>query len=149
MHGTPPWGRFKATSTSCFGDNEYDCTPTEYKRLHSSAVRQRIELMSLTKWRTEYYLIKRTSISLLRVKTSSLVAFLFSDWIKKTNRLLQSASVCVDRYRQIFVEFFFFFQNTSVWRTEILVELISIMLLKTHSKSDSHPNQKTWYSLHL
>ena len=69
-----------------------------------SGLRLRLELMSLTKWRTEYYLIKRKSISLLRVKTSSLVAFFFSDWIKKTNRLLQSASVCVDRlYRQIFV----------------------------------------------
>ena len=69
-----------------------------------SGLRLRLELMSLTKRRTEYYLIKRKSISLLRVKTSSLVAFFFSDWIKKTNRLLQSASVCVDRlYRQIFV----------------------------------------------
>lgn len=69
-----------------------------------SGLRLRLELMSFTKWRTEYYLIKRKSISLLRVKTSSLVAFFFSDWIKKTNRLLQSASVCVDRlYRQIFV----------------------------------------------
>ena len=69
-----------------------------------SGLRLRLELMSFTKWRTEYYLIKRKSISLPRVKTSSLVAFFFSDWIKKTNRLLQSASVCVDRlYRQIFV----------------------------------------------
>ena len=69
-----------------------------------SGLRLRLELTSLTKWLTEYYLIKRKSISLLRVKTSSLVAFFFSDWIKKTNRLLQSASVCVDRlYRQIFV----------------------------------------------
>ena len=59
--------------------------------------------MSLTKWRAEYYLVKRKSISLLQAKTSSLVSFYFSDWIK-TNRLLQrSASVCVDRFRQIFV----------------------------------------------
>ena len=36
-------------------------------------LRLRLELMSLTKRRTEYYLIKRKSISLLRVKTSSLV----------------------------------------------------------------------------
>ena len=68
-----------------------------------SGLRVRLELMSLSKWRTEYYLIKRKSISLLRVNTSSLVALLFSDWIKKTNRLFQSASVCDDRYRQIFV----------------------------------------------
>ena len=68
-----------------------------------SGLRLRLELMSLTKWRTEYYLIKRKSISLLRVKTSSLVAFLFSDWIKKTNRLLQSVSVCADIYRERFV----------------------------------------------
>lgn len=68
-----------------------------------SGLRLRLELTSLTKWLTEYYLIKRKSISLLRVKTSSLVAFLFSDWIKKTNRLLQSVSVCADRYRERFV----------------------------------------------
>ena len=68
-----------------------------------SGLRLRLELTSLTKWLTEYYLIKRKSISLLRVKTSSLVAFLFSDWIKKTNRLLQRASVCADRYRERFV----------------------------------------------
>ena len=67
-----------------------------------SGLRLRLELTSLTKWLTEYYLIKRKSISLLRVKTSSLVAFLFSDWIKKTNRLLQSVSVCADRYRERF-----------------------------------------------
>ena len=100
-------------------------------------------------------------------------------WLGKKNRLPQDASVCVCKYlldhsqyvhsklleliSHFCVNFlvnppgrhitpyciFFFFQNTSVWRTKILVELISIMLLKTHSKSDSHPNQKTWYSLHF
>ena len=56
-----------------------------------SGLRLRLEMMSLTKWRTEYYLIKRKSISLLRVKTSSLLAFLFSDWIKNQS----IASECV------------------------------------------------------
>ena len=27
-----------ATSTSCFGDNDYDCTPTEYKRLYTHRI---------------------------------------------------------------------------------------------------------------
>lgn len=122
-----------------------------------SGLRLRLELMSFTKWRTEYYLIKRKSISLLRVKTSSLVAFLFSDWIKKPIdrfRVRQYVLTDIDKnllHHSIILltDRFHFFQNTSVWRTKILVELISIMLLKTQSKSDSHPNQKTWYSLHL
>ena len=124
-----------------------------------SGLRLRLELMSLTKWRTEYYLIKRKSISLLRVKTSSLVAFFFSDWIKKKPidcfRVRQYVLTdSIDKYLFhhsiiLLTDIFLFFQNTSVWRTKILVELISIMLLKTHSKSDSHPNQKTWYSLHF
>ena len=122
-----------------------------------SDLRLRLELMSLTKWRAEYYLIKRKSISLLRVKTSSLVAFLFSDWIKKPIdcfRVRQYVLTDIDKdllHRSIILltNRFHFFQNTSVWRTKILVELISIMLRKTHSKSDSHPNQKTWYSLHF
>ena len=122
-----------------------------------SGLRLRLELTSLTKWLTEYYLIKRKSISLLRVKTSSLVAFLFSDWIKKPIdrfRVRQYVLTDIDKdllHHSIILltNRFHFFQNTLVWRTKILVELISIMLRKTQSKSDSHPNQKTWYSLHF
>ena len=92
----------KGTNSSAL-ENFNPLLPDFLGTVTMSGLRLRLELMSFTKWRTEYYLIKRKSISLLRVKTSSLVAFLFSDWIKKTNRSLQSASVCVDRYRQKFV----------------------------------------------
>ena len=123
-----------------------------------SGLRLTLELMSLNKRRTEYYLIKRKSISLLWVKTSSLVAFFFSDWIKKPIDCFRVRQYVltdsIDKYLFhhsiiLLTDIFLFFQNTSVWRTKILVELISIMLLKTHSKSDSHPNPKTWYSLHF
>ena len=56
--------------------------------------------MSLTKCRAEYYLIKRKSISHLRVKTSSLVSFHFSDWVKRIDclRMRQYAYTCIDKY---------------------------------------------------
>ena len=87
-----------------------------------------------------------------------LVAFFFSDWMKKPIDCFRVRQYVltdsIDKYLFhhsiiLLTDIFLFFQNTSVWRTKILVELISIMLLNTHSKSDSHPNQKTWYSLHF
>ena len=91
-----------------------------------SGLRLRLELMSLTKRRTEYYLIKRKSISLLRVKTSSLVdlvAFFFSDWMKKPIDCFRVRQYVltdsIDKYLFhhsiiLLTDIFLFFQNTSV-----------------------------------
>ena len=125
-----------------------------------SGLRLRLELMSLTKRRTEYYLTEAEVYISATGKNEFTCCLLFL-WLDKKKKPIDCFRVrqyvltdSIDKYLFhhsiiLLTDKFLFFQNTSVWRTKILVELISIMLLKTHSKSDSHPNQKTWFSLHL
>ena len=111
----------KGTNSSAL-ENFNPLLPDFLGTVTMSGLRLRLELMSFTKWRTEYYLIKRKSISLLRVKTSSLVAFLFSDWIKKPIdrfRVRQYVLTDIDKnllHHSIILltDRFHFFQNTSV-----------------------------------